>query len=384
MRIRHNVRALTALMVAFLIFLSIGIEAFNNGHTQNDNIEWDCGGSCHSDPSTSVLTIEASKTTVTPGELIDIYTNVTGAEASATPLGIMIVRSQTITNSQPSVDGWVIINDPSMSGSFNYYEAPSVTAAVSWVWQFQAPVTPGSYNLYAHQHHGNGGRFDVDSNQLVITVSGPPDTPPSFYVTAPGAAPGEQYVQGTMLTIDWAASDDNAWPSGGNIVNLTYGATPTGGTPIANLQAVGAGTYSWDTSGVAPGVYYVNGSVYDSASQIMEDSTNNSFEILAPDNPPSFFVTGPGSTPGEQYVQGTMLPVTWAASDDNPWPSGGLVVNLSYGPTPTGGIPLANDLDVTVGTFSWDTSVIPPGIYYINGSVWDSSSQRTASRSQHP
>jgi hypothetical protein len=166
MRIRHNVRALTALMVAFLIFLSIGIEAFNNGHTQNDNIEWDCGGSCHSDPSTSVLTIEASKTTVTPGELIDIYTNVTGAEASATPLGIMIVRSQTITNSQPSVDGWVIINDPSMSGSFNYYEAPSVTAAVSWVWQFQAPVTPGSYNLYAHQHHGNGGRFDVDSNQL--------------------------------------------------------------------------------------------------------------------------------------------------------------------------------------------------------------------------
>jgi hypothetical protein len=303
MSTKHNVRALTALMVTFLIFLSIGIEAFNNGHTLNDNIEWDCGGSCHSDPSTATLTLSASKTTVTPGEIIDVIATVTGAEASASPLGIMIVRSQTITNSQPSVDGWVIIDNPAGTGSFNYYEEPSVTGGGTWTWQFQAPMVPGNYNLYAHQHHGNGGRFDVDSNLLVITVTGPPDTPPSFYITAPGAAPGEQYVQGTMLAIDWAASDDNPWPSGGNVVNLTYGATPIGGTPIANLQAVGAGTYSWDTSVVAPGVYYVNGSVYDSASQIMEDNTNNSFEIIAPDNPPTFFVTGPGSTPGEQYVQ---------------------------------------------------------------------------------
>jgi hypothetical protein len=200
MRMRYDVKALTVLMVTSLIFLSVGIEAFNNGHTQNDNIEWDCGGSCHSDPSTAVLTIEASKATVTPGEIIDIYTNVTGAEASATPLGIMVVRSQTIANSQPSVDGWVIINDPSGSGSFNYYEAPSVTGGVNWVWQFQAPIAPGSYNLYAHQHHGNGGRYDVDSNQLVITVTGPPDGPPSFYITAPGSAPGEQYVQLLMTT----------------------------------------------------------------------------------------------------------------------------------------------------------------------------------------
>jgi hypothetical protein len=369
-----------SLFVASLILINVGIEAYNNGHQLNDNIEWDCGGSCHGDPSVATVSMVASTLTPFPGQTVYVNVTVVGAEALATPLGIMIIRNLIVANSQPSVDGWVITDNPAGTGAFNYYEEDPVTGGGTWMWTLQAPMAGGTYNLYAREHHGdpvgNIRYFAEDAVGLTFTITAP-DNPPSFYITAPGAAPGEQYVQGTMLAIDWAASDDNAWPSAGNIVNLTYGATPTGGTPIANLQAVGAGTYSWDTAAVAPGVYYINGSVYDSASQLMEDSTNNSFEIILPDNAPSFYVTGPGSAPAEQYVQGTMVPITWAAADDNPWPAGGLVVNLTYGPMPTGGMPIANDQDV-LGSYMWDTSVIAPGIYYINGTVWDSGGQQAS------
>lgn len=377
MRKETKLMTFVSLLVAAMIILNIGIEGTPNGEGSG-NLEYNCGTSCHDIQSLATVSMGASTLNPNPGETITVTVTVAGAEAANEELGVFLVKSATLTNSMPSVDGWVIISDPSGTTAFNYYEQVVVTGDVVWTWTLQAPMASGTYHLYAREHHGDPGAniryFSEDLGGLTFTIIAA-DNPPSFYIAAPGSAPGEQYVQGTMLAIDWAASDDNPWPSGGNIVNLTYGATPTGGTPIANLQAVGAGTYSWDTSVVAPGVYYVNGSVYDSASQIMEDGTNNSFEIIAPDNAPTFFVTGPGSTPGEQYVQGVMLPITWAASDDNPWPAGGLVVNLTFGAIPTGGMPLANDLDVTLGTYAWDTSVVAPGIYYINGSVWDSSSQ---------
>jgi hypothetical protein len=378
MEMRKETKMMTfvSLFVAALIILNIGIVGFNNGAGSFDR-EYDCGGSCHIDPSVATVSMSASKLNPNPGETITVTVTVLGAEASSSPLGVFLVRSATLTNSMPSVDGWVILSDPSGTTTFNYYEEPSVTGGVVWTWTLQAPLAGGTYNLLAREHHGNPGGndrfFSEDLVGLTFTITAA-DNPPSFYVTAPGSAPGEQYIQGTMIPIDWAASDDNPWPMGGDVVNLTYGATPTGGTPIMNNLPVGFGTYSWDTSIVPPGVYYINGSVFDSVSQVMEDSTNNSFEIILPDNAPSFYVTAPGSTPGEQYVQGSMVPITWAAADDNPWPAGGLVVNLTYGAMPMGGTPIANDLDVT-GGYSWDTSLIPPGFYYINGSAWDSSGQ---------
>ncbi len=371
--------AFVSLFVASVILVNVGIEAYNNGHQPNDNIEWNCGGggSCHDIPgeqSASTVTLAASTLTPSPGGTVFLNVTVVGAEAANTPLGIMIVRNLTLTNSQPSVDGWVIVDNPAGTGAFNYFENVSYSLSGTWMWTLQAPLAGGTYNLYAREMHGNGDQYWRDSLPITFTIVGV-DNPPSLYITAPGSAPGEQYVQGTMLGIDWAASDDNPWPAGGLVVNLTFGAIPTGGMPLANDLDVTLGTYIWDTSVIAPGIYYINGSVWDSSSQLGFNNCNNSFEIIAPDNAPTFFVTGPGSTPGEQYVQGSMLPITWAASDDNPWPAGGLVVNLTFGAIPTGGMPLANDLDVASGTYNWDTSVIAPGIYYINGSVWDSSSQ---------
>ncbi|MCK5290770.1 MAG: hypothetical protein KAR39_01995 [Thermoplasmata archaeon] len=368
-----------SLFVAGLILVSVVIEGSNGGVGSFDR-EYFCGnGACHTDPSVATVSMSASTLNPNPGETITVTVTVAGAEAANTELGVFLVRSATLTNSMPSVDGWVIISDPSGTTAFNYYEQVVVTGDVVWTWTLQAPLAGGTYNLYAREHHaspggGNDRFFSEDLVGLTFTIIAA-DNPPSFYITAPGSAPGEQYVQGTMLAIDWTASDENPWPAGGLVVNLTYGGVPTGGIPLANDLDVTLGTYAWDTSVIAPGIYYINGSVWDSSGQLGFNNCNNSFEIILPDNAPSFFVTGPGSTPGEQYVQGTMLPITWAAADDNPWPAAGLVVNLTYGGMPTGGIPIANDLDVASGTYDWDTSVIPPGIYYINGSVWDSSSQ---------
>ncbi len=374
MRRERKLLTLMSLLVASLVLVSVGIEGWNGGAGSQD-IDYFCGtGQCHNDPSVATVSMSASTLNPNPGETITVTVTVSGAEALNSELGVFLVRSATLTNSMPSVDGWVILSDPSGTTTFNYYEEIVATGDVVWTWTLQAPMAGGTYHLYAREHHGNPAGnsrfFAEDLVGLTFTIVAP-DTPPSFYITNPGSAPGEQYFQGTMLPIDWVASDDNAWPSGGNVVNLTYGPTPTGGTPITNLENVGAGTFSWDTSLVAPGTYYVNGSVYDSIGQITFNNCNNSFEILPPDNPPSFYITGPGSTPGETYNQGTVVPISWAASDDNPWPATGLIVNITYGPTAAGGTPIANNQDVAT-IFSWDTTGVAPGFYYVNASIWDS------------
>jgi hypothetical protein len=376
MKRERKMLAIFSLSVAFILVVNVGIYGRNGGEGSADR-EWNCGGSCHNDPSAATVTMYASTLTPNPGDTITVTVDVTGAEVVAEPLGVFLVRSQTTTNSMPSLDGWVIVSDPSGVTAFNYYEELSVTGGVNWTWTLQAPMMGGTYNLYAREHHGDPGanvRYFADTAVGLTFTIVAPDNPPTFFITNPGSAPGEQYFQGTMLPIDWAASDDNPWPSGGNVVNLSYGPTPAGGTPITNLENVGAGTFSWDTSLVAPGTYYINGSVYDSLGQITFNNCNNSFEILPPDNPPSFYITGPGSAPGETYNQGTTVPISWAASDDNPWPATGLIVNITYGPTTTGGTPIANNQDVAT-IFSWDTTGIAPGTYYVNASVWDSGGQ---------
>jgi hypothetical protein len=280
--------AFVVLSVTALIILSADIEGTNGG-PGSDWREYDCGGSCHTTESqATTISMAASNLNPSPGETITVTVTVTGAEASGTPLGVFLVRSQTVTNSMPSVDGWVILSDPSGVTNYNYYEEKSVTGGVVWTWTLQAPSTAGTYQLYAREHHGTNGKkyFRDDSVGLTFTII-VPDNPPTFFLTAPGAAPGESYPQGSLVTVTWAAADDNPWPAGGNVVNLSYGPTPAGGTPIATLQNVG-GSYSWDTTPVAPGTYYVSGSVFDSSGQAATDASNNSFTITVVDaNPPA-------------------------------------------------------------------------------------------------
>lgn len=136
-------------------------EGRNNG-VGSGNQEYNCGGSCHTTASASVVTMTASKLDPLTNEQITVTVTVSGAEASNSPLGVFLVRSKTPTNSQPSVDGWVVVSDPSGSTTFNYYEEASVTGGVTWTWTLRAPPNPGTYFLYAREHHGNGAEYFKD------------------------------------------------------------------------------------------------------------------------------------------------------------------------------------------------------------------------------
>jgi len=188
--------------------------AFNNG-VGSDNREYLCGGgSCHSFVSAATVSMSASKLNPTVGEQITVTITVTGAEASSSPLGVFLLRSLTTSNSQPSVDGWVIVTDPSGTTAFNYYEEASVTGGVVWDWTLNAPPTPGTYNLYASEHHGNGERYTKDdATGLTFNVMGIPNNIPEAQdLTVQGSfdgSPGIMHVTSHTPDLGWTFYDQD-------------------------------------------------------------------------------------------------------------------------------------------------------------------------------
>jgi hypothetical protein len=222
--------------------------------------------------------------------------------------------------------------------------------------------------------------FDISNNSFLLLCS---DNPPFIEAWEPGGSMGQSYTQGDLIMVTWFAIDDNPLPP--NPINITYGAGAVW-TTIATGEA-NDGAYIWDTSAVpCPINYSMNLSVFDSSNQTTFDESNNSFFIDCPavDNPPTVEAWEPGGTSGQIYVQGDLINITWTANDDNPWPNGGNVVNISYGLTPAGGTPIANN-EFEDGLYqSWDTSsVVCSNSYWINISVYDSIGQTTLGNSNY-
>ncbi len=145
--------------------------AYNNGVDSSDR-EYDCGGSCHDTVGTCSVTMSTSNATPEPGGTVTVWVNVSGGEASDSPLGVMIVCATTTSNSMPSADGWTILSDPSGTTTYNYYEVLSYEDSASLAWQLSAPDTLGIHVLFAREMHGNGGIYATDySSGLIFTVT---------------------------------------------------------------------------------------------------------------------------------------------------------------------------------------------------------------------
>lgn len=162
---------LVAVLSLGAVVLAPTLEAYNNGVNSSD-LEYDCGGSCHDTASTCTIAMAASNLTPAPGGTVTVWVNVSGGEASDSPLGVMLVSATTTSNSQPSADGWTIVADPSGVTTFNYYEVDSYKDSVSFAWQLEAPTVPGIHMLFARELHGNGGVYATDySAGLMFTVT---------------------------------------------------------------------------------------------------------------------------------------------------------------------------------------------------------------------
>lgn len=260
-------------------------------------------------------------------------------------------------------------------GTFAHF--PPTTTSVfdpsfnlAWDTTYWVTFNASATDLAGNPLDGDGDGTGGDNLTWYFTTAPPPDNPPILALWQPGLSPGQSYAVGDLVTILWSANDDNPWPNGGNVVNLSYGPSPAGGTPIAQYE-LEDGVYDWDTSGVSPGTYYVNVTVFDSIGQVSTDYSNNSFDIVLPDLPPRVSAWEPGGTSGQTYVVGEVVQVEWTASDDNVMPANN--INITYGDGTTWNDVVrdtAND-----GIESWDTSGTSPGSYYINISAYDSSEQ---------
>ncbi len=223
---------------------------------------------------------------------------------------------------------------------------------------------PGWPTKNANQAAYAGGTLDT-----ILAKFSPQDLPPTIEAWEPGGTPGQSYLVGDTVTVRWGAGDNQTLPP--NPINISYGNPSGSWTSIASFE-MNDGIYSWDTVSVLPGTYWMNLTVYDSSSQSSFDVGNYSFDIVAPDYPPTIEAREPGGTPGQVYVQGTAIDVRWAASDDHPLPAN--PVNISYGDAVGGWTNLAT-AEANDGLYSWDTMAVLPGSYWMNLTVYDLSSQ---------
>jgi len=124
----------------------------------------------------------------------------------------------------------------------------------------------------------------------------------------------------------------------------------------------------------APGLYEVILTVYDNEMTSDNDTVYVNVLQLGPtDLPPNIEVLEPGGTPGQMYYQGDIIEILWNATDDSPLPTN--PINITYGETTIGWIPIASD-EPNDGIYLWDTANVPcPGAYWVRIGVYDSVGQ---------
>jgi len=247
--------------------------------------------------------------------------------------------------------------------------ATDETNVGSFLWDTASVFCPGTYWMNISVYDSVGQEtFDLGNFTFEVVCI---DTPPTIEVWEPGGTSGQIYTQGDTITITWNTTDDKPLPA--NSINITYGNLSIGWIPIATNE-VNDGSHLWDTAGVScPGKYWMNISVYDSASQEIFDLSNFTFDVTCPDAPPTIEAWEPGGTAGQIYTQGDIITITWYATDDKPLPVNS--INITTGGSMNGWLPLAND-EVNDGTHLWDTSSMTcPDTYWLNISVYDSAGQ---------
>jgi outer membrane protein assembly factor BamB len=218
-----------------------------------------------------------------------------------------------------SADGTFNHNPGTRTSTFNPFV--DLDFSTTYFVTFSAVAVDLAGNPLDGDGNGAGGDDLVWSFEAFI------DNPPSLNLWEPGGTPGQSYAVGTMVPIIWEATDDASWPNGGNVINLTYGVSPFGGTPITQYEP-DDGSFNWDTTGIPLGTYYVNVTAYDSLGQSSGSYSNFTFDIGAiPDSPPTVSLTAPVG--GLSWSGGTSINIDWTMSDDITLVQN-LVVYLNY------------------------------------------------------
>jgi len=218
----------TALLVAIVV-ASPNMTAYKGG-VADSNQQYGCSTVCHTVKSSSTITMWTSDATPEPGGPVTVIVNVTGGEASASPLGMMLVSALTGSNSLPSDAGWTIVTDATGVTAYNYNEISAYTGSLSMTWTLTAPTSSGVYTLFAREIHGNDDTYYNDfSGGIAFVVGGTMPGVLTVFITSPAAGSevsGTISVTASILPIE----------------NITYATLSVDGALVENKTAQ---PYTW-------------------------------------------------------------------------------------------------------------------------------------------
>ena len=200
----------------------------------------------------------------------------------------------------------------------------NIAGATSTSYTFTATAGASGYQYHAVFSNSVGSATSKAATLTVAVV-------PSFALTGPGSG---SFTAGQTVTFQWTAANVDA----GSTISLAYDTTTNWGNPkwieINGVTgANGAGSYSWNTSGVTPGTYYLAGYLYDSSKQYLSHLGSAITIAAATVAPvPSFTLTGPTSG---SITAGQMVTFQWTAANVDP----GSTISLAYDTTTNWGNP---------------------------------------------
>ena len=287
-----------------------------------------------------------------------------GSYQAGTTINVLWTASNVVAGSKISL---CYDSDTTWNGNEHWIEIDQVTATNgdgSYPWNTTG-VTPGNYYLAGYMYEP-AGKFIQSHLTQAITITAPPQAQ-TFAVTGPTSG---TYNVGNTVNVTWTAS--NFAP--GSKISLCYDSDTTwnGNERWIEIDQVTptstAGSYPWNTAGVAPGNYYLAGYMYDGAGTFTRSHLTQAITIVAPVQA-TFAVTGPTSG---TYNVGATIPVTYTASGVG----SGYKISLCYDTdTSWNGNEHWIEVDqITAtngnGTYNWVTTGVAPGRYYLAGYMW--------------
>jgi cyclophilin family peptidyl-prolyl cis-trans isomerase len=224
-------------------------------------------------------------------------------------------------------------------------------------------------SIAAGTAHDSNGKANLASTSKDNSVQFNLAAMPTFRLTAPASG---TFNVGQTVVIAWAAAN----VIGGTKISLCYDAdkTPNRNEHWIEIDQVSAAngysTYTtWNTSGVAPGTYYIGGYLW-SGGKAIRSYCSTPITIVAPK--PTFRLATPTSG---SFSAGQTVTVTWAASNM----AANATVSICYDTDTVFNrnekyIEIdkvaANNLQNGYGGYSWDTTGMQPGTYYVGGYLW--------------
>jgi hypothetical protein len=223
--------------------------------------------------------------------------------------------------------------------------------------------------------------LSVGSVKITFTVSGVStntnvtvqyNEAPSLTLTSPSGG-SNTVLESNIFSINWTDSDidDDAQIS-------FYYSLASSGTCNSNTQIVNSisedsaiDTYSWDTTGVAPGAYFLCASVEDQVG--VTDFWNTQVLTVTDNTLPTFSFTNPAPSNDLTVVPyASGINISWSDADVEEDASIGLYYKTANSGACNTGTLLANTTeDSAVDTYSWDTTLISSNEYYICASIDD-------------